>query len=651
MNDIDKGEQGARMTQCLPKQFLGNNVTEDSRFSNGKCNLFRIRNKVLIPFSESRKCLYNSGDYYPKNKGRPLIKHRMPPTIVTYFTYSEISGTPRPTIEVFRSELRKFSRNETVYACALLNAVLKNWVGDFDENSHVLLVRDSLPPDVANYVISQFRGGDQTRGLYHRQQLLFVAKEAVQVCPTVGRNPLSLPYWGGLGIILLMANDLLPKRIVTNATVSEQVLNVLAEMIPVAEASGFYQPVNKMVRGFAMLNDFLNDSEIDVATIFESATGITINKYQALTFASMTRYSDFSFNKFRQAPSDFLIGLNWFRTLLIDESVVRAYLKDVSADAEELASCFSQRNRGTNDFTCFRDRPLFRDGEINFLLDSAFLAEKAEAAPFWRVLQSLPNELKNRFHAIWGTAFERYINWLIEQSVDGLKNRLVKNPIFERSNEEVCDSILFCDNAAIFIECKGATFTAEAKYGDDPSTLQAEIDSKLVNKKGVGQLVRSIEQVFNRRFPRPIAGVDVSGITRVVPVLITRDDIGAALVMNRYLADRFREQCHRKSVSVTVTPLFSLSAQDIENICGYLPDVSLLELLEERYRNDPGLISTFWAVPNRIVDALGNRKPKAFSEQFRRFSQMVQQELPMTTEATGTPSPDDQSNRDEVERD
>ena len=111
------------------------------------------------------------------------------------------------------------------------------------------------------------------------------------------------------------------------------------------------------------------------------------------------------------------------------------------------------------------------------------------------------------------------------------------------------------------------------------------------------------------------------------PVLVTRDDIGAALVMNTYLASKFRELFNRKAVTVTVTPLFSLSAQDIELICGYLKNVSFASLLEERYRKDPKLLSSFWTVDNAIIKKLGGRACRAFANAFDDYSRMVEETL------------------------
>jgi hypothetical protein len=187
----------------------------------------------------------------------------------------------------------------------------------------------------------------------------------------------------------------------------------------------------------------------------------------------------------------------------------------------------------------------------------------------------------------------------------------------------VCDALLICGDSAVLVESKGATFTAEAKYGTNPAKLRAEIDEKFVetdgHRKGVGQLANRIEQVFSRTRPRRIEGVDVSRVVKVYPVLISRDDIGAALVINAYLASRFRDMFHRKSVSVTVTPPFSLSAQDIEMICGYFRDASFSDLLEARYRSETSLLSSFWLVDNPTIDLIGDRDCKVLTHAMHEY--------------------------------
>jgi hypothetical protein len=303
------------------------------------------------------------------------------------------------------------------------------------------------------------------------------------------------------------------------------------------------------------------------------------------------------------------------------------FLDEISATVGEFQTFLKRRKYAANDFTCFKNKPLLRDGDNYFLIDPAFLTEKGESGTFRRISDALSGATRLRFHANWGLAFEGYMNWLMTESVDGVMNCCYPNPKFADNGEEVCDAIVICGGSALFIESKGATFTAEAKYGSDPSKLKNEIEEKFIHdgerEVGIGQLALRIENVFNRKSPRRIAGVDLAGVNKVFPVLVTRDDIGAALVMNAYLASRFRELFRRKAVSVTVTPPFSLSAQDVEMIGGYLAEASFADLIEERYRNDKGLLSTFWVLDNAIVDRIGGRECKCFADALHNYFQKM----------------------------
>ena len=345
-----------------------------------------------------------------------------------------------------------------------------------------------------------------------------------------------------------------------------------------------------------------------LARLLREKWGFSISPtYFALCFATLCRYVDLDFKKYESDPSSFILAPGWYQTTPIDSAVVDRFLKEISAPFDKFKAFLGQRPSARNDFTCFRGKPCLRDDANHLLVDPRFLAEKSESGVFWAVNQALNRDQRLQFHRDWGTAFERYVNWLMDVSVDSRLNKLYKNPKFLDNGEEVCDAILLCGDSVIFVESKAATFTAEAKYGVDPAKLRDEIQEKLIEtdgrRKGIGQLAARIEQVFNRRNPRAIAGIDVSRVGKVYPVLITRDDVGSALVMNAYLASKFRELFHRKSVSATVTPPFSFSAQDIEVLCGYLHDVSFADLIEARLSPIQGgaivsfRVSGWWTIP------------------------------------------------------
>jgi hypothetical protein len=269
----------------------------------------------------------------------------MPPRIVTYFTYSELVGTPPTTIEEFRAELAKFGRAPVIYACSVINAVLRDWDGHFNHDAHDTLVRNSFPPEIANVIISALHNPSRPRGLFHRQQLLFVCKEAITVCgDSGGRDPIALPYGGGLGMVLLMANDLLRKDRANSSPTTHQMINVLSEFIPIAEASGFFRPVNKIVRSHVMLSRFFPGGDEHILEVFRAATGISLKEYLALCFATLVRYIEVTLEKCQANPSEFLLTQAWYRTASLPEDTVVSFLKDISASAPEFQAFIEAKN-------------------------------------------------------------------------------------------------------------------------------------------------------------------------------------------------------------------------------------------------------------------------------------------------------------------
>lgn len=128
----------------------------------------------------------------------------------------------------------------------------------------------------------------------------------------------------------------------------------------------------------------------------------------------------------------------------------------------------------------------------------------------------------------------------------------------------------------MLIEYKSSTFTVQAKYGGDSIKLEDELKKKLAgtpeSRKGVYQLADAIEKLWRQENPDKIEGVNTSWITTVFPLIITRDDLGAALGTNAFLNVQFQALMKGKKFSRSVTPLSCLSADHLEKLSSYLPD-------------------------------------------------------------------------------
>lgn len=246
----------------------------------------------------------------------------------------------------------------------------------------------------------------------------------------------------------------------------------------------------------------------------------------------ISHYLDLSFQQIVKTSNGIALNKEWFTRAGIDLEVVDKFLDDVSASPAAMGTKFLGRDWGPSDITWFRDKPVCRvKDDVLFAIDTKSLTEKLNSGIFWRVHSSLgTNKEKERLHNYWGIAFENYMNWLLEQACRNGPNRFYASPKYENTGEEVCDAIVLSGVNAVFIEYKGSTFTAQAKYKGDLNDLASEIEENLIGtpskRKGIRQLAHAILSVFDKHNPNPIAGIDLSQINTIFPVLVTRDDVG-----------------------------------------------------------------------------------------------------------------------------
>jgi hypothetical protein len=541
-----------------------------------------------------------------------------PPDLVSYLDYWEVNAGKRSTVEEFQTWLKKFPRNPVARLCATMNTVIATWRGDFDLQVQWRFVRSFFPPDLAEQVIAL------NRPVFHRQQLLFVMQQAFLHCTTIeeANNP---PYFGGLGVVLLMANDHLhtpmPEGLIE---IADQAPDITVSLLPSLEANNFTNYLNRAIRSSVMLSRFIEPLRqqagfFDVPILFEQATGVPLDSYQAFIWGSMSRFSKVEKLRTTEDASEFSVGPEFYGTHA-PRNHIESFLADVSASPDDFARNLTRQVPSPIDFTALRNKPFINDLGRFFSIDFTFLSDKLESGVFWRVHNSLRNDKeKELFHNFWGKVFELYTNWILERHCTGKANRFYSDPRFQSNpDEQVCDGLIVSGRAAILMEYKGSTFRAASKYGGDGAVLKAELEEKFVGepdrKKGVRQLVHAVERLCRRDNPDVIQGVDMADIEVIYPVLVTRDDIGSAWGVNAYLNARFESLKQIRDQWRPTTAFFSLSANDVEMISSYLPDTSLAELLTARYKAEKPLMASFWTASNSVITKKGIRKPEFVHE-------------------------------------
>lgn len=542
------------------------------------------------------------------------------PVLGTYISYRDVTGNSC-TLDLLKEFLSKHKRSEVLYLCALLNAALESWTGNVREEVHGRLIEFAFLPKDASLLKEIISSSSHPQLVFHRAQILFVAKQALHFCVQDDETVLDKfrqPYWGGLGLAFLMANDLLhfefPYR---DGTTEQQAMIRIAHSIPLLE-NGSTSLQNKIGRAWLMLKNFEPPPDsrnyFRVEEAFKLATGLSTDDYLAFCVAMITHYLGITFEQLVEGGQSIGLSKEWFKRPHIDFTSIDAFLNDVSASPATLSKSFSSRDWGPLDMTWFRDKPVcMLKKSVYVAIDTRFLAEKLESGIFWRAHNSLEKQKdKERLHNYWGRTFENYMNWLLSQACRNSQNRFYASPKYP-NGEEVCDAIITCGSNAVFIEYKGSTFTAESKYKGDLTALAEEIKENLVGtesrRKGIGQLANSILTVFNKEAPVEVTDLDLSGVTTIFPLLVTRDGIGGCWGISHYLqmqADKFFNR--RKLRPRTVTPIFCMSTEGIEALSGYLQNKLMTDILECWYKNDPGLHWSFQTIDNSAIGSVDLKK-------------------------------------------
>ena len=561
-----------------------------------------------------KACLLTPSTY------KSVVFNIMPetPLLGTYISFRDVTGKSC-TIDQLNLFLSKHKRSEVLFLCALLNTVLETWSGKIQEDVHGQLLDMAFLPDHASRLKAMISSSSQPMLVFHRMQIMFVAKQAVISCQYEGNvsDRFRQPYWGGLGLAFLMANDLLHFDFAYRGkTTTQQLLIRMIHSIPNLESSGKTSFSNRVGRAWLMLKRFAPSESggnyFNLEQAFRNATSLSTEEYLALCFGMISHYLNLNFEQILTMKDSIALRKEWFTKAGIASKSVDNFLEDVSADPATMATKFLSRNWGPSDITWFRDKPVCRvTDNVLFALDTKSLTEKMDSGIFWRAHNSLgTNKEKTQLHNYWGLAFENYLNWLLEQACRNSQNRFYASPKYEKTGEEVYDAIVVSGNDAIFLEYKGSTFAAESKYKGDLHELAAEIEDNLIGtpskRKGIRQLAHAILNVFDKQTPVAVADVDLSRVSTIFPVLITRDDVGGCWGISHCLQVKAEGFFNRRKVKPkTIAPIFCLSSEGIERLSAYLRDESFSRLLHGWYSNDPGRYWSFQTIENSVINSYG----------------------------------------------
>lgn len=559
-----------------------------------------------------------------------------------YATFEQMHGRKSSLAELVEG-LQRFSRESVLYTCAVTGMVLKLWDGtNWDRTNYDLFISSSFDQLRGDwYLLSERLKGEL---VVHRRQLMLIMKLALEHCQPGAADLLSAPP-GYFGTILLMANDqfhygLYPPPKQGRSDERDKVLRVLAEFIPVTEYAGS-RIENRIVRSHLMMTkyrDLLADHPdfVDVASVYEGLTGVSLEDHEVLTFALFSRCNMVTLAGLQQNAWLAAVREKNFHTTAVPHETIHAYFSELAASSVELKREIQEaRNRncdhGANDFTVFRRKPLVVEKYGMLPTDVELVIEKFETGPYWRV-NDTSRQTGDKLRRFSGAVFEAYANDQLQAAVARSNALFIPDPRWaDDDSAQVSDGILIEGDALILLEYKANMFTARAKYSGDHVLLRDEIATKLVRndlenkRKGVEQLANAVQRLLGGGSAGLIKGLDLARVSRIYPLLVTLDTLGGTLLMSRLLNGYFSEFLVAISSPQEKTPqLFCTDIESLEQVLPFLDVYPLNRFLQHWLESDPTLMATLLAHP---PDGLPNRRNDMLYTEWKKLSELIESRL------------------------
>jgi hypothetical protein len=514
-----------------------------------------------------------------------------------WMTWSELTNCPRITKEEFQGHLAKYPKSSILIACTKLSVgfgygpdactVPPDHVMDL----HIPIV---FPPVLVPQVSRWFH--QEGRIPFFNGQLRYLAAETVRLQPShpVPEIPEKGPQNDQFGELMLKSGELLYKKHVIVTDELDGYANIAAEFLPTYEIASPTDPIFSFLRFYIWLTKIIprippNLLKFDLEAEFQNVFPFPIVIYAEFiaTFAmhALQERQTQTYDK----PIDATLRKGWFKNTSIPEAKIEQMFETVSFSLDNMPK--PTNTLGYGDFEFLKDRPYFLFNGNMYMLDYEFALGKLESAVIWRVLRNLPADKKEPWLSYWGLVFEEYVTWMFETYAAPALHKLHPSPKYVNSNDQICDQILICGNTAVLIEAKLATCTAADRYSGDYQKIRNYLEDKLVKTKGVSQLLGAVKRLGAQ-------GSDVpdyfKGITKIIPVIITRDDVGGCWGVNAYLKKRFKDQLSPKShKGIVVTPLVSMNISCLERMMWVLQEKAFADVMEERIEADPTLRQPF----------------------------------------------------------
>jgi len=538
--------------------------------------------------------------------------------LAVYESFEDISGR-KSTLQELIKDVSSYTQQSVLWVCAAIVVGVQLWnkIELQPQNIYEQLLSLFFGGKLRARLIAGYWATQPRRVLFHRRQVLLIAKLAILHCSGKGIDARSNPR--SFGPILLKANDQLHYDLLANlpggrVSSRDDFAKIIAEMVAVSEHA-FSNVGGLITRGHLMLTRFAEqlceDSDfVDIAGEHQRRTGLSLEEFEALIFAVPSRFGKHLADKLFTEPGTLPLKDENFGTTSVSPEKVRSFLDSLAASPGRMATELDRRDTGPNDLTVFRKFPLvqqfynlhLKTAWCGFLmLDNLFFLEKIQAGPYWAANEVHPLRLRK----FWGAVFEGYVNELMRQACSSTRSLFIPDPRpLNNPDVQICDGILVSGDSIVLMEYKSSMFRADTKYSGDPTLLGNEIEKKLVQdreagqRKGVWQLAQAVKILFGGDARKSVQGIDLKSIKHVYLYLITLDSIGSTVGISPFLNTFLDGHLDRQAFpSVNIRPLFCSDIEALETLTGFFRRYALSDILEEWFATNPSL-----ATPVLLLD-------------------------------------------------
>jgi SEC-C motif len=576
-----------------------------------------------------------------KSKQKPVAKSQLvpPPKMKLWLPWSELNGSSPLTIEEFRAALREYPRGAILIACARFSIIFKfgpeaNTVASQAISEY--WVPRLIRPDLVDRAMQAVESG---RPIFFQGQLRFLASEAMRLDPAPPENGAQVPDWV-LGSLLLGAGELLYKKHVANLKDPLDVMaNLVADFLPVFEIDSITDPLLLFLRLHIYLTVIIprlpaHLRVFDVPAEFEKVFGFPLKLYSQFVYAftvhAMNGRTQIKLGDVPEAG----LPISWFKKTILTDDQISDMFDTVCCRLSDLPD--KKVVHGYADFEFLKDHPYLRVDDKVYDIDYEYAVAKLESGALWRVAMSMPIDRRLNYFGFWGDVFEEYVNWIFGSYADKNKNAHYPSPRYlnHKESRAICDMIVMCGSTAVLIEAKAATCAASVRYSGDHKLVREYMDKRFVEGTdrpvGVSQLLTAIDKIGT--MPKDNLPEWLRGIKKIIPLIITKDDIGSSWMTNAYLNARFEEKLNRlKYGKFEITPLVSMNVASLERAVAAMREMAFSDIVEDRIHQDPKLGRPFEAASSWVPRGTP-RKIDRHLEVMKELAAEMQADLGMVEE-------------------